>query len=144
MKLTGSYEFEAPVEKVWEALIDPTSLAGCIPGCQGMEAVNEDEYKANLTVSIGPVRGRYTATITIRDKTPFKVFRLRVEGTGSVGFVSGEATITLEERDGKTSVGVDSDAQVGGTVARVGQRLMDSVGKMMMDNFFTCLQQSVK
>ncbi len=144
MKLTGSYEFEAPVEKVWEALIDPTSLAGCIPGCQGMETVNEDEYKANLTVSVGPVRGRYTATITIRDKTPFKVFRLGVEGTGSVGFISGEATITLEERDGKTSVGVDSDAQVGGTVARVGQRLMDSVGKMMMDNFFTCLQQSVK
>ena len=144
MKLTGSYEFDAPADKVWEALIDPVSLAGCIPGCQDMEAINKDEYKANLTVGVGPVRGRYTATITVRDKTPFEAFRLGVEGTGAVGFVSGEATITLTERDGKTSVSVDSDAQVGGTVARVGQRLMDSVGKMMMDNFFGCLRESVK
>ena len=144
MKFTGTYEFEAPVQKVWEALINPVSLAGCIPGCQDMEAVNEDEYKANLTVGVGPVRGRYTATITVRDKTPYEVFRLGVEGTGAVGFVSGEATITLSERDGTTSVSVDSDAQVGGTVARVGQRLMDSVGKMMMDNFFGCLRESVK
>ena len=144
MKLTGSYEFDAPADKVWEALIDPVSLAGCIPGCQDMEAINEDEYKANLTVGVGPVRGRYTATITVRDKTPFEAFRLGVEGTGAVGFVSGEATITLTERDGTTYVSVDSDAQVGGTVARVGQRLMDSVGKMMMDNFFGCLQESVK
>ena len=144
MKFTGTYEFEAPVQKVWEALINPVSLAGCIPGCQDMEAVNEDEYKANLTVGVGPVRGRYTATITVRDKTPYEVFRLGVDGTGAVGFVSGEATITLSERDGTTSVSVDSDAQVGGTVARVGQRLMDSVGKMMMDNFFGCLRESVK
>ena len=144
MKFTGTYEFEAPAQKVWEALINPVSLAGCIPGCQDMEAINEDEYKANLTVGVGPVRGRYTATITIRDKTPFEEFRLGVEGTGAVGFVSGEATITLTERDGTTSVNVDSDAQVGGTVARVGQRLMDSVGKMMMDNFFGCLRESVK
>ncbi len=144
MKFTGTYEFEAPAQKVWEALINPVSLAGCIPGCQDMEAINEDQYKANLTVGVGPVRGRYTATITIRDKTPFEKFRLVVEGTGAVGFVNGEATITLTEQDGTTSVSVDSDAQVGGTVARVGQRLMDSVGKMMMDNFFNCLQQSVK
>ena len=103
MKLTGTYEFDAPAQKVWEALIDPVSLAGCIPGCQDMEAIKEDEYKANLTVGVGPVRGRYTATITVRDKTPFEVFRLGVEGTGAVGFVSGEATITITERAGWTA-----------------------------------------
>ena len=79
-------------------------------------------------------RGRYTATITVRDKTPFEVFRLGVEGTGAVGFVSGEATITLSERGGTTNVSVDSDAQVGGTVARVGTEVDGTVSaKMMMD-----------
>ena len=144
MKVAGSYQVSAPAEKVWQALTDPASLSGCIPGCDGLEPDGQDEYKAVMTVGVGPVKGRYNAKISMLDQKPFTSFRLVVEGSGNTGFVNGEATITLDERDGQTTVGVDSDAQVGGPVARVGQRLMDSVAKMIMDRFFQCLRESIE
>ena len=144
MKVAGSYEVSAPAEKVWHALTDPESLSGCIPGCDGLEPTGQDEYKAVMTVGVGPVKGKYNAKISMLDQKPFTSFRLVVEGSGNTGFVNGEATITLEENDGRTTIGVDSDAQVGGPVARVGQRLMDSVAKMIMDNFFKCLRESIE
>lgn len=144
MKISGSYEFSTSAQKVWEALTDPESLAGCIPGCEGMETVGEDEYRTVMTVGVGPVRGRYSAKITIADKVPFSSFRLVLDGNGPMGFANGEAVITLVEEGGQTTVAVESDAQVGGTVARVGQRLMDSVGRMLLDRFFTCLQESIR
>ena len=144
MKISGSYEFNASAQKVWEALTNPESLAGCIPGCEGMETVGEDEYRTVMTVGVGPVRGRYNAKITLADKDPFSSFRLVLEGNGPMGFANGEAVITLTEEGGRTTVKVESDAQVGGTVARVGQRLMDSVARMLLDRFFNCLQESIR
>ena len=144
MKVAGSYQVSATAQKVWEALTDPQSLAGCIPGCDGLEPTGQDEYKATMTVGIGPVKGRYNAKISLLDQDPYRAFRLVIEGSGNTGFVNGGATITLDEQDGVTTIAVDSEAQVGGPVARVGQRLMDSVAKMMMDNFFKCLQESIK
>lgn len=144
MKISGSYEFNASAKKVWEALTNPESLAGCIPGCEGMETVGEDEYRTVMTVGVGPVRGRYNAKITLADKDPFSSFRLVLEGNGPMGFANGEAVITLTEEAGRTTVAVESDAQVGGTVARVGQRLMDSVGRMLLDRFFNCLRESIE
>ena len=143
MKISGSYEFNASAQKVWEALTNPESLAGCIPGCEGMETVGEDEYRTVMTVGVGPVRGRYNAKITLADKDPFSSFRLVLEGNGPMGFANGEAVITLTEDGGRTTVAVESDAQVGGTVARVGQRLMDSVARMLLDRFFSCLRDSI-
>ncbi len=144
MKISGSYEFNTSAQKVWEALTNPESLAGCIPGCEGMETVGEDEYRTVMTVGVGPVRGRYNAKLTIADKAPFSSFRLVLEGNGPMGFANGEAVITLKEEGGQTTVAVESDAQVGGTVARVGQRLMDSVARMLLDRFFNCLQESIR
>ena len=144
MKVAGSYQVSAPAEKVWHALTDPESLSGCIPGCDGLEPTGQDEYKAVMTVGVGPVKGKYNAKISMLDQKPFTSFRLVVDGSGNTGFVNGEATITLEENDGQTTIGVNSDAQVGGPVARVGQRLMDSVANMIMDNFFKCLRESIE
>ena len=127
MKIAGSYQVSAPIEKVWNALTNPESLSGCIPGCDGLEPTGQDEYKAVMTVGVGPVKGKYNAKISILDQKPFTSFRLVVEGNGNTGFVNGEATITLEEHDGQTTIGVDSEAQVGGPVARVGQRLMEFI-----------------
>ena len=143
MNVSGSYIFEASAERVWGALTDPKVLAGCIPGCDGLEPMGDDEYRAAMTVGVGPVQGRYNAKITMRDKAPYGSYRLVVEGTGAAGFASGEAVITLVEQEGQTTVEVNSDAQVGGTIARVGQRLMGSVAKMMLDQFFNCLRQSI-
>ena len=144
MKVAGSYQVSATAEKVWNALTDPQSLSGCIPGCEGLEPTGQDEYRATMTVGVGPVKGRYNAKISMLDQDPYSSFRLVVEGSGNTGFVNGEATITLDEQEGQTTIGVDSDAQVGGPVARVGQRLMESVARMIMDNFFKCLRETIE
>ena len=141
MKVSGSYTFQSSPEKVWAVLTDPAVLASCIPGCSGLEPLGEDEYQASVSVGVGPVRGNYNAKITLRDLVPPSSYRLVVEGNGPSGFASGEVTIRLSGQGEQTSVEVDSDAQVGGTVARVGQRLMGSVAKMMMDQLFSCLRE---
>ena len=144
MKVTGSYQFDTTAAKVWGVLTDPKALAGCIPGCEGLEPVGNNEYKAVLSVGLGPIRGRYNANISMRDQVPYQSYRLVVQGTGATGFLNGEAVITLVEQGGKTTVRVDGDSQAGGPVAQVGQRIMDSVAKMMMDRFFGCLQKAAR
>ena len=144
MKVTASYQFDAPAPKVWNTLTDTTALAGCIPGCEGLESIGDDQYKAVIVAGIGPVRGRFNAKISMLDQAPNRSYRLVVEGSGGGGFINGEANVTLVEEDGKTTVQVDGDSHVGGPVARVGQRMMDSVAKTMMDRFFGCLQEAVK
>ncbi len=144
MKVSGSYTFPASAAKVWDALTDPTVLSGCIPGCEGLEAVGDDEYQAVMTVAVGPIRSRYNAKISLRDKDQPRSFRLVLEGSGTTGFANGEALITLSEQGDQTTVEVEGDSQVGGAVARVGQRMMGSVAKMLMDRFFGCLEEAVK
>ena len=144
MKVSGSYTFPASAAKVWESLTDPTVLAGCIPGCEGLEAVGEDEYQAVMTVTIGPIRSRYNAKISLHDKDEPRSFRLVLEGSGTTGFANGQALITLTEQGDQTTVEVEGDSQVGGPVARVGQRMMGSVAKMLMDRFFGCLEESTR
>jgi carbon monoxide dehydrogenase subunit G len=142
MKISGSYEFNVPALKVWETLMDPQALEHCIPGCESFNPVGDGEYQAVVSVGVGLVQGRYSAKIALRDQDPHRSYRLTVEGSSSVGFANGEAVVTLTEQGDKTTVQVDSDAQVGGTVARVGQRLMGSVAKGMMDRFFGCLREA--
>ena len=142
MNIKASYDFDEAAPKVWAALTDPEILARCIPGCEGLNPVGDDEYQAALTVGVGPIRGSYDATISMRDQVPHQSFRLVVQGTGGGGFVSGEAVITLVEQGGRTTVSVDSESQAGGPVARGGQRLMESVAKMMMGRFFDSLRKA--
>jgi len=144
MKISGTYEFDAPREKVWDTLMDPKTLASCIPGCDGFNPTGPDQYEAVVNVGIGPVRGRYNARISLRDLRPPQSYRLVIEGNSPVGFANGESVVTLTEQGDKTSVRVEADSQVGGTVARVGQRLMGSVAQGMLDRFFECLAQAAR
>jgi carbon monoxide dehydrogenase subunit G len=97
-----------------------------------------------LTLAVAAVSGQYTGTISILDKRPPHSYRLLVEGTGKPGFVKGEATVELVEQDQTTIVNVKGEGQVGGLIARVGQRLLGTVSKMMMDRFFSCMQGRVE
>ncbi|PKB81807.1 MAG: hypothetical protein BZY88_05775 [SAR202 cluster bacterium Io17-Chloro-G9] len=144
MKVSGSYVFDAPAAKVWQVLTEPKSLCNCIPGCEGLDPMGGDEYQAVLTVAVGPIRARYNAKIAMRDQVPHQSYRLVVSGTGSGSFVNGDAKITLVENNGKTTVSIEGESQAGGTVARVGQRLMEGVARSTMDKFFTCLQQTAR
>jgi uncharacterized protein len=132
--------FAAAPEAVWAVLTDPAVIAGCLPGCSGLEPIGEDRYRAVITLAVAAVSGEYTGTVSMRDKTPPHSYRLVVEGSGKAGFVTGEATIELIAEGAGTTVRVTGAATVGGLIARVGQRLLGSVSKMMMDRFFACLQ----
>ena len=142
MKLSGSYEIDAAPEQVWNALTNPESLKGCIPGCQRLKAVGKDDYEAALSIALGPIRGNFDAKVSMREQMPHESYRLVVESRGSAGFVNGEAVVNLTPNGAGTTVQVDGDAQAGGLLARVGQRMMESVSRSMMDRFFTCLSES--
>lgn len=144
MKLSGSYEFNASPEKVWQTLTDPTSLSSCIPGCEKMEARGNDEYAATVSISMGPIRSKFNATVKMSDMKPYESYSLVIEGKGPSGFVRGESKIKLTENGGKTTVDVESDSSSGGLLARVGQRMIENFARSMMDRFFNCLQESVK
>ena len=140
MHIQNSYTFDAPPKAVWDLLVDIDAVADCLPGCESMEPISENKYRAVLTLGIAAITGRYEGTVEMRDLDPPNSYRLIVEGRGKPGFVTGGGAISLRDTDGGTRVTVDGTVQVGGTVARVGQRLIGSVAKMMMDRFFACLQ----
>jgi carbon monoxide dehydrogenase subunit G len=144
MDLSASYPFAAPPDSVWRLLIDPEIVASCLPGCDRLEPVGEDRYRATLTVGVAAITGQYTGTVAILDKRPPHSYRLVVEGLGGPGFVKGEATIELAEQGDMTIVNVKGQGQVGGRVAQVGQRLLGMASKMMMDRVFSCLQQRAR
>ena len=143
MDISATYVFDAPAERVWNTLMDPAALAACVPGCQSLEPTGEDEYQAVVNLALGPVRGNFTARVAITETNPYNSYRLSLSGNSNIGFGSGESLVTLEEEGGKTTVKVDSQAQAGGTVARVGQRMMESVARGLLDRFFSCLQETV-
>jgi uncharacterized protein len=144
MDVSASYIFAAPATAVWDLLIDPEVVAACLPGCDRLEPIGEDRYRAVLTLAVAAVSGHYSGTVAIVDKRPPHAYGLVVEGNGSAGFVKGEATFEVVEQPDKTTVVfVKGQAQVGGLLARVGQRLLGGVSKMMMDRFFACLQGKV-
>ena len=144
MKLSGSYEFDTGPEKVWQILTDPEALKSCIPGCEKMDALGNNEYSATVTISMGPIRSKFDAKVTMVDLQPFESYKLIVEGNGPSGFVRGESQIKLTGSGSKTTVDVDSDSSSGGLLARVGQRMVETFARSMMDRFFTCLQETTK
>jgi carbon monoxide dehydrogenase subunit G len=143
MDVSGSYSFAASPDAVWKVLTDPVVIAGCLPGCDRLEPIGEDKYRAAMTLAVAAVSGNYTGTVSMLDKNPPHSYRLVVEGSGKPGFVNGEATIELVADGAGTTVRVTGRGNVGGVIARVGQRLLGSVSKMMMDRFFACLIERV-
>jgi len=143
MDITGSYTFNAPPERVWDFLMDPTVIASCIPGCERLEPDGNDRYRARLHVGLSAITGTYDGTVAIADKMPHSSYRLTVEGQGKPGFVKGNATISLRAEGATTVVDIGGTVQTGGPIARLGQRLIGNVSKMMQDRFFTSLQGKV-
>ena len=140
MHIQNSYTFDAPPKAVWDLLVDIDAVAACLPGCESMDPIGEDKYRVVMTMGIAAITGRYEGTVEMKDLDPPKTYRLEVEGRGKPGFVKGSGSISLADTEGITTVTVVGSVQVGGTIARVGQRLLGGVSKMMMDRFFSCLE----
>lgn len=140
MELFATYTFPASPAVVWRLLIDPEVVASCLPGCDRLEPLGDNRYRAELTLTVAAVSGHYTAIVAIVDQEPPRSYRMMVDGSGKAGFVKGDAMVELAGQGDSTLVTVAGHGQVGGLIARVGQRLLGSVSKMMMDRFFACLQ----
>ena len=143
MDITGSYTFNASPQRVWDLLMDPAVIASCIPGCESLEPDGDDRYRARLKVALAAITGSYDGTVTLSDKAPPNSYRLTVEGQGKPGFVKGNATIALRSDGANTIVDVGGTVEAGGMIARLGQRLIGNVSKMMQDRFFACLQGKI-
>ena len=141
MKLEGSYDVPAPRQKVWDAFLDPKQLRKAIPGCEKLEALGNDEYKATLKIGVAAVKGTFEGKVRLLDKKPPESFRLAAEGSGGPGFVKADTVITLTETEGGTRVSYSADVQVGGLIAGVGQRMLGGVSKMMADQFFNRMSE---
>jgi carbon monoxide dehydrogenase subunit G len=137
MKIEGSADIPAPREKVWAAFLDPNILAQALPGCEKLEAIGENEYKATMKVGVAAIKGTFEGKVKLSDLEPPNRYRMAVEGSGGPGFVRGEAGMQMSDVDGGTKVSYDADVQVGGLIASVGQRMLGGVTKMMLDQFFT-------
>ena len=143
MDIFGSYTFNAPSGRVWALLMDPGVLSSCIPGCEKFEADGEGRYNVTLTVGLAAITGTYNGTVVLADMVPQTSYRLIVEGQGRPGFVKGSSVIALRAVGAATAVDVSGAVHTGGPIARVGQRLIGSVAKLMLDRFFACLQSKV-
>lgn len=129
MKIQGSYVFEAPREQVWRALLDPGILARTLPGCEKLERVAENEFRGVLNVQVGPVKGQFQGSLLISDLKPAEGYHMKLDGKGPAGFMTGEGDLTLAGTGSATTLTYDLDSQVGGRIAGVGQRLLESSTK---------------
>lgn len=136
MKISGLYTLPVAPERAYQILQDPTELARAIPGCESLEKIGEDEYRMKMKLVLATLAGQFEGKVRITDQAPPSSFRLMVEGSGRMGFLKGEGLLKLSPRDGGTEVSYEGDAQVGGTIAAVGQRLIDGTAKTMIRKFF--------
>jgi len=143
VRLSGSNRVRAARESVWAALLDPASIAACLPGCELLEPDGPDCYRATLSVGVGSIRGRYTGRVQITDQREPDGYRMHVEGRGLPGFVRGTVAVSLASEGPETVVSYDADGQVGGVIAGVGQRMLTGVGRMLADQFFASVGRRV-
>lgn len=142
IELSRTYSFNAPQQHVWDLLMDTTALASCIPGCESLEPdlSQPHRYRIRLAVKLAAVMGTYDGSVELIDLAPIQSYRLVAEGQGRPGFVKGKAAVGLASDGGATTLTVNGEVVAGGAIARVGQRLIQSAARMMMDRFFNRLK----
>lgn len=143
MKMNGTHRLEAPVDKVWALLMDPQVMARVIPGCETLQEVGPDTYQATLKIGIAAVKGTYNGSVQLLDKTPPSRYRMRLDGSGTPGYVKGEATIDLTAQGDQTILTYDADTQVGGLIASVGQRMIGSIARLIINQALKKLDEEV-
>jgi hypothetical protein len=136
MDITGEYRIPARREEVWAALNDPATLAACIPGCESLERISDDQMTARVKPKIGPVRATFSGTVTFSNVRPPEGYTISGEGKGPAGFAKGGADVSLEEDGGETVLRYTAKAQLGGKLAQIGSRLIESTTKQIADEFF--------
>ncbi|WP_428644955.1 SRPBCC family protein [Roseibium sp.] len=144
MDMNGSHRIPADRETVWAALNDPEILKACIPGCESLEKTSDTEMTAAVTSKIGPVKAKFKGSVTLENINPPESYTIAGEGKGGVaGFAKGSADVKLTEEGDETVLSYEAKAQVGGKLAQLGSRLIDSTAKKMAEEFFSKFSEMV-
>ncbi|MCW5621229.1 MAG: carbon monoxide dehydrogenase subunit G [Burkholderiales bacterium] len=144
MEMTGTQRIALPQQRVWEALNDPEVLKACIPGCESVEKVADDQYKIAMTAAVGPVKARFNGKLVLSNVNPPQSYTLTFEGSGgAAGFGKGSSEVRLTPDGGETVLDYTAKATVGGKLAQVGSRLIDGVAKKMAEDFFNRFNATV-
>jgi uncharacterized protein len=143
VNLDGSAVLHADPDKVWSVITDPAVLARTIPGCESLEQVGDDEYKMNVSVGVGAIRGTYAGEVRLSDQQRPSSYVMHASGAGAPGNARAKVTINLEPSAEGTTLTYSADAVVGGPVAGVGQRMMTGVAKRMAGQFFKAIDDEL-
>jgi uncharacterized protein len=144
MDLAGERRLPIDRETAWRALNDPERLRAAIPGCSAMERIGENEYRVEITASLGPVRSKFRGRLSVEDIAPPERYALRFEGEGgAAGFAKGSARVALADEGRTTLVTYTAAAQVGGRLAQIGSRLVDSAALKLADDFFAAFERQL-
>ena len=145
MTMNGEVQLPASRDAVWAKLNDPEVLKACIPGCEELTKADENEFHAVARMKIGPVSARFKGKVTLSDLDPPNGYKISGEGEGGVaGFARGDAKVVLTDQDGGTLLKYDVEAQTGGKLAQLGQRLIGGTAKMLADEFFTNFAKAIQ
>ncbi len=144
MKLDGTNQLNAPRERVFGCLVDPDVLQRCIPGCERLEKTGENAYAATIRAGVGTIKGLFNGSVRLEDIRAPEHYRIVVEAKGQPGFMKGSGDLDLAAQDGSTLIKYAGELQVGGTIASVGQRMIQGTAKMMATQFFLALEAEAK
>lgn len=144
MNVEGTYTFDGPRPVVWEALLDPEVLASVLPGCEKLELIGENEYEGALKIKVGPIQGTFMGKVKLEDIVPPDSFTMLVDGRGAPGFVKARGELSLSDSGHNTDVAYTGDAEVGGRLASVGQRLVESSARAIIKQSLDGLNESVR
>jgi carbon monoxide dehydrogenase subunit G len=145
MTMSGEVQLPATREEVWTKLNDPEVLKTCVPGCEQLDKISDTEFQAVASIKVGPVKARWKGKVRLSDLDPPNGYKISGEGEGGVaGFAKGNAVVGLTEKDGGTLLSYNVDAQIGGKLAQLGQRLINSAAKKTADDFFAKFAQAVR
>lgn len=131
MKIEGQHTFDAPRDVVWDAVLDADVLAKILPGCEDFKQIDDHTFEGILKIKVGPVQGKFKGKVELSDLVKPESYHLSIKGKGAPGFVDGQGTLRLEADGARTRVHYDIDTKIGGRIATVGQRLIDSSAKVI-------------
>ena len=144
MEMKGTHLIPASKEQVWAALNDPDVLRECIPGCKELEKKSDTELSATVVAKVGPVKATFKGEVTLKNLNPPTSYSIVGEGKGGIaGFAKGGADVVLSDTEGGTQLDYEVDAKVGGKLAALGSRLIDSTAKKLVGDFFTNFSKKV-
>lgn len=144
MQLDITQSVSHPRDKVWQAMLDPEVMSRVLPGVEKFDVVGPDKYAVQVKLGVPSVKGTYTGNVEIFDKQEPSSFRMRGDGKGTPGWARGEVLLTLAADGDNTTVNAKANAVIGGTIAGVGQRMMEGVAKGMARDFFAALDRELE